>query len=166
MLTDDYQSKNKEKKMLYVQHVSENSKMSKNHGAVIYKGNKLMCIGHNHNRSCYYGNIMCSTHAEIDVLRKFINNVLYGKISNSLNFYDIRRTMKKYTMYTSRSDKNLLSIPCKDCAEFIFKMGIKKIYYMNESNILLFREKDISSSEKSSVNKKMSPYTKTRLLFY
>jgi tRNA(Arg) A34 adenosine deaminase TadA len=147
------------KNLQYVSSIGQNSNLTKLHGAGVYKSGKIICTGYNHDRTCYYKNVMCSTHAEIDVCRKLINN--YYKIYDK-NVYNIRRKMKKLTLYVSRNDINILSIPCTDCMNQLYKIGIQKIIYSsgNENIYEVIKSNDIDKTRKSPVNLKMCKYTK------
>ena len=150
-------------KLLYVSKHSENSKMSKTHGACIYKSNKLICSGINSERSCYFKNVMCSTHAEVDVLRKLVNN--FSNFYKN-NVYDIRRKMKKFTMFVSRDNFNVSSKPCKDCMDQLNRSGIHKIYYSTGDKDIInsLKTDETDKTRKSPVNLIAEKYTKIRTL--
>jgi deoxycytidylate deaminase len=118
------------------------------HGAVIFQGKKPICFGYNTNtRTTYMKNIVCSVHAEMDVLVKFLNSFI--KIHNTKsNAHKTRRKLKKYSMCVvrtiERSDGSieyLNSSPCKDCLMKLKMVGLNKLSYSTGIMDELFNNK-------------------------
>ena len=94
-----------------------------NHVALIFKGNKILAIGRNsqktHPKIKDYGyQDFCRLHAELSACIKF------GKEDCS-----------KYSMAVLRIDRNghfNQSCPCESCKGVIRQLGFKKVYFTNE----------------------------------
>lgn len=89
------------------------------HGAVIVKGGRVLSVGLNKFRNhptiipSEYIKTSCSTHAEIDALRK-VSNV---------------RGATMYIARVNKSGQERLSRPCDYCFEALIDAGITKIVY-------------------------------------
>lgn len=93
------------------------SVMSQKHGAIIFKGSRIIDRGHNYN----FGNIIFhnkfSVHAEVSA----ILNAIRGK-------KDIRNC-DLLVVRVSKSGMFVNSKPCKSCMNFINQNEIIKTYY-------------------------------------
>lgn len=58
---------------------TEFSPLKYSHACGIFDGHKKLVCGHNHERSTYRGNLMCSFHAEMDACSKLISLLFGGK---------------------------------------------------------------------------------------
>jgi tRNA(Arg) A34 adenosine deaminase TadA len=154
-------SKSKINRFTYLTNNSVENNMNNIHIAGIYKNSKLICIGHNHLRTCYYGNVMWSTHAEIDVLRKFINSYTKFYYNNS---YNIRRKMKKYIIYVTKDDIDKNSKPCTDCMYQLNIVGICKIVYSNNSKIYTINTNNYTETRQSFSNIRNNDHIKNMSL--
>jgi len=117
----DSRISNKDKRYLKLaKNIALSSKERRKHGAVIVKSNRVLSVGINKFRN--HPDIIpesmikksCSTHAEIDALKK-IN-------------YDA----KNATIYVARVNNNgqpMLSRPCNNCYIAIKDAGVKNIVY-------------------------------------
>jgi len=88
------------------------------HGCVIVHNNKIISVGYNYHVNFSNG---YTVHAEVDA----INNISkkHRNILKNSTLYVIRKT--NYDIYKS-------SKPCDNCAKYIKKYGISKIYYSVE----------------------------------
>ena len=146
----------KNKEITYLNKAAEyakNSNIEKGHGAIICKNGKHICSGYNHTRSSYYNNVLCSTHAEIDALRKLIHS--YTSLYNERNLVQLRRKTKKYIIYTSRSNISINSTPCTYCMIQLNNYGITKIVCSNGTDTIYSKIKysDIHLTRLSPVSK-------------
>ena len=111
--------------------------MEHKHGCIVLHHGKIMSTGYNYDKVVYknkllYRNVSCSTHAEMSAILS-----LKGKKANSLL---VIRVGKDGTLRDSK--------PCKYCHEFIYKIGIKKIYFStNNQEIICTKTNKINSSE-------------------
>ena len=110
------------------------------HGAVITgKGGKIFCKGYNKgNRTKILNNIFTCTHAEMDVVNKLINGILYPKYGKNY-----KKHCKKYSIWVTRIDNNTSlpnsikktdSKPCFYCGNLIKKLGFNKVHYSIHGN--------------------------------
>ncbi|MBT7452190.1 MAG: hypothetical protein HN793_15235 [Rhodospirillaceae bacterium] len=108
------------------------SNMVYQHGAVIVKNGKPVCMGFNHKRSYSNGTLCCSFHAEFDAEHKWKSIFLKGKRNKD----DIQRLARKFDIYVVRlangSDGYLDSMPCHNCVKKLKKTGFKNIYYSTD----------------------------------
>jgi len=109
-----------------------NSSINIRHGAVITKGSKIMCKGYNTSRSKFLNTMELCSHAEMDVIRKFYNTILYRKERSKNRKHPTRINLSKYIIWVARiSGGNqgdvLYSAPCNKCIDFIRKMGFQKV---------------------------------------
>jgi len=92
--------------------------------AIIVKGGNILSIGYNrtgHHPSAYYGN---SFHAEHDVIRKCSN-------------VETLRGAKMYVYRFAREAPVVRSSkPCERCQEKIRDVGISRVLFINEKDIL------------------------------
>lgn len=113
------------------------------HGAIICKGGKKICGGHNINtRTAYRGNICCSFHAEMGTVTKFLNS--YIKIHSIHNSNKIKRKMNKYSICVVRCLLNKHghimcqnSFPCSDCIKKLQTVGLKNIMYSTQHGTII-----------------------------
>lgn len=116
------------------------------HGAIIYKGTKKICSGYNQGaRTTYRKNLCCSTHAEMDVVCKFLNSFI--KIHSIRDKDKIRRKMSKYSICVVRcvthinGDVHLLnSPPCLDCLQKLKSIGLNKVIYSINSDTVIIAQ--------------------------
>ena len=114
------------------------------HGAVLCKGGKKICCGHNiDTRTSYRQNICCSIHAEMGVVTKFLNS--YIKIhSHSKDPDKIKRKLAKFSICVVRSiisENNEIccvnSVPCSDCIQKLKTVGLKNIIYSDQNGSII-----------------------------
>lgn len=114
------------------------------HGAVLCKGGKKICCGHNiDTRTSYRQNICCSIHAEMGVVTKFLNS--YIKIhSHSKDPEKIKRKLAKFSLCVVRSiisENNEIccvnSVPCSDCIQKLKTVGLKNIIYSDQNGSII-----------------------------
>lgn len=129
-----------------IRNISEKSDMDNKHGAGLFKGHRLICTAYNKTRSSFNGNIMCSFHAEINVINLIINTYLK---SFKMPIDKVRRKMKKYKIITCRDNLDYESTPCFDCINQIKQLGIENIIFVN-NNI-------INKVNINSINNRRSP---------
>lgn len=138
-----------------------------NHLSVITKGGKPICYGQNTSfRTCYKSNIMCSMHAELNVIYKYINSYSNSNYQKKYNSYDIRRKMKKIKLYVTQSNLGN-SIPCSHCfsqmnilciGKIIFTINDKKIITIKNNTDIINYDLFIRPSEGNEFNKKYIQY--------
>uniref|UniRef100_A0A6C0KDX8 CMP/dCMP-type deaminase domain-containing protein n=1 Tax=viral metagenome TaxID=1070528 RepID=A0A6C0KDX8_9ZZZZ len=107
---------------------AKQSDMSSKHGCIIAKGKKILIKGNNSYRNYSKDKLLyntCSSHAEIDALRKL---------------YKIKPKWKNVTLYVvRRSGSNYIdSSPCKWCLNQLKYFNIKKIVYSISTNKLKY----------------------------
>ncbi len=138
-----YDSKKYHRLLSFASEQSFLSPMQHKHGAVIFQGRRLVCGGYNTNqRNKYMGNFVCSIHAEIDVLVKFLNSFAKIHIIKA-NADKTRRKLKKYSIGVVRihqtdNDAPVYqnSSPCKDCVKRLQMVGLNKLSFsINETEI-------------------------------
>lgn len=98
--------------------LTETSNNINTHSASIFNGKRLIIKDTNTDRSCYNGNIMCSMHAEVAVIRSLLKN-FRGHNKNS-----IKRKIKSYRLIVIRPDMKD-STPCSNCMWYIKDSWIK-----------------------------------------
>ena len=84
---------------------SELSNMVSKHSAMLLSGGKMMCLGHNHLRSCNANKLILSCHAEMHVLNNYFNmNNAYGLRSfmNDSHYTMMGRKKKSYLLRESK----------------------------------------------------------------
>jgi len=84
---------------------SEMSNMVSKHSATLLSGGKMMCLGHNHLRSCNANKLILSCHAEMHVLNNYFNmNNAYGLRSfmNDSHYTMMGRKKKSYLLRESK----------------------------------------------------------------
>ena len=158
MCLDKYQTNKNFKLINYAYQEALKSSCKFKHGAIITKGSKIICKGYNNSRTKhkYLNNITCSTHAELEVLRIFINTHLRGKknwrIKNK-NKYNLTGYILWVVRVSNHSHKSctlLDSCPCVKCKKILEDYGFKKIGYSNsEGKIIIVNIRDIKTSHQS-----------------
>ena len=97
------------------------SPMKFRHGAVLVKGGRLLSKGFNHYRKTIGGESYCSTHAEMDTLRRL------GTHKESL------QSSRGSDLFVVRMGKDGLlrrnSKPCPICVEWMHRYGVNRVYY-------------------------------------
>jgi len=81
------------------------SDMVSKHSAMLMSGGKMMCLGHNHIRSCNGNKMMLSCHAEMHVLNNYFNmNNAYDlrNFINDSHFTMLGRKKKSYLLRESK----------------------------------------------------------------
>ena len=158
MCLDKYQT-NKNNRLInqaYLEALKSTCKFK--HGAIITKGSKVICKGYNNSRSKhkYLNNITCSTHAELEVLRIFINTHLKGKKnwrSKSKNSYNLNGYILWVVRVSNHSLKTstmLDSCPCLKCKKILQEYGFKKVGYSNsDGKIIVVNIRDINTNHQS-----------------
>ena len=84
---------------------SEMSNMVSKHSATLLSGGKMMCLGHNHLRSCNSNKLILSCHSEMHVLNNYFNmNNAYGLRSfmNDSHYTMMGRKKKSYLLRESK----------------------------------------------------------------
>ena len=129
---------------------AELSQCKNKHGAIITKGSKIICKGFNNPRTKFLNMINCCSHAEMDVMRKFINSYYipkYGKI-NVLNRNN-KTNLGSYILWVIRisnpRSNNLestltMSQPCKECTKLLKNIGFKKIGYSDSNGDIVIKK--------------------------
>jgi len=97
------------------------------HGCVLLHHGKIISTGYNYDKVQYKNKILCnntscSTHAEMSAILS-----LKGKKADTLL---VIRVGKDGTLRDSK--------PCQYCYQFIYKNKIKKIYYSNNNQEIVF----------------------------
>ena len=112
------------------------------HGAILCKGGKKICAGHNiDTRTSYRRNICCSIHAEMGTVTKFLNS--YIKIHATRNSNKIKRKLNKFSICVVRSiiiNGQICyanSTPCCDCIKKLQTVGLKNIMYSDENGNII-----------------------------
>lgn len=131
------------------------------HGAVITgKGGKIFCKGYNKgNRTKILNNIFTCTHAEMDVINKLINGILYPKYGKNY-----KKHCKKYSIWVARinnstsspnSIKKTDSKPCFYCGKLIKELRFNKVYYSTlNDQIICCKIEHLECSHKSNCQQK------------
>ena len=101
--------------------------MEYKHGCVLLHHGKIISTGCNYDKVQYKNkilcrNVSCSTHAEMSAIIS-----LKGKKADTLL---VIRVGKDGTLRDSK--------PCQYCYQFIYKNGIKKIYYSTNNQEIVF----------------------------
>jgi len=101
--------------------------MEYKHGCVLLHHGKIISTGCNYDKVQYKSkilcrNVSCSTHAEMSAIIS-----LKGKKADTLL---VIRVGKDGTLRDSK--------PCQYCYQFIYKSGIKKIYYSTNEQEIVF----------------------------
>lgn len=99
--------------------ISIYSNMHHKHAAALINKNKAVYIGYNKRiHQCF------SIHAEVDVL---------SKLSNKINIKDM-----DIIVIRVKNDSLMYSRPCNTCINKMTKIGIRKIYYSNAENEIVY----------------------------
>ena len=104
------------------------------HGKIMSTGYNFDKVQYKHKNKYKYGctNTSCSTHAEMSAILS-----LKGKKANALL---VIRVGKDGSLRDSK--------PCQYCYEFIYKSGIKKIYFStNNQDVEIIRTNDINRED-------------------
>jgi deoxycytidylate deaminase len=133
---------NKEERLsLFADEMSRKSPMIMRHGAICARGSKIVSRGCNHYRTKFSkmpNKEYCSCHAEMDALYRL-------KIKNQKK-RTIDNLFKNITIYVVKKDRNgnyKDSTPCLDCYNYMKKIGIKKIVYSIDGDIISAKLKNI-----------------------
>ena len=119
-------SRKQEKFIANASYEAMKSPMLFKHGCVAVCNGKQIASGYNNYRTYSKDKIInntCSTHAEIDCVRKCIKN---KKNTKHISIY-IVKINKKNELKNSK--------PCSQCLLFLKKVNIKKIYYSDGISI-------------------------------
>ena len=158
MSFDKYQT-NKNYKLInqaYLEAIKSECKFK--HGAIITKGSKIICKAYNNSRTAhkYLNNITCSTHAELEVLRIFINTHFKGKRNwrvknkNRYNLNGYILWVVRVSNESVKSCKLLDSCPCIKCKKILQDYGFKKIgYSTNDGKINIVNINKIETTHQS-----------------
>ena len=107
-----------------------------NHGAVVVYRGKI--VGTGYNKYSVIENKLnnkWSIHAEVDAINNALRNISKNDLKKSIlivvrKIKDVDNIKTKKTMSNNLHCEEIgLSAPCKMCAKFINKMGIKRCYY-------------------------------------
>lgn len=107
-----------------------------NHGAVVVYRGKI--VGTGYNKYSVIENKLnnkWSVHAEVDAINNALRNITKNELKKSILIV-VRKIKDPENIRTKKTVSNNLqceevglSTPCKCCANFINKMGLKKCYY-------------------------------------
>ncbi len=123
--------------------------------AVVCKGKVpiTQTLSNNHYRQCFRDKVtktrtfINSTHAEVAAAMKLISFCFKDYAKKQQNLKNLRRHMKKYTLYVVRSgvddtqeeinfnDRIMKSSkPCKNCVKYLQNIGLTKVVYVDNNN--------------------------------
>lgn len=139
---DNYMSKTMARLACLAAFESYKSELGYKHGAIIYRGKKKICAGHNMNtRTTYRNNLCCSIHAEMDTVTRFLNSFLKIHKMAGSNPEKIRRKMNKFSICVVRSTEKIdgqvlymNSMPCRDCLKKLKMVGLNKVIFSDSDN--------------------------------
>ena len=106
------------------------------HGALVIKGNRIICSAFNQSRTSFLGKIDYQQHAEMAVVTKFFNQIVRRDCG-------ILKSLHKYTILVVRvpndDDKQneritVSSAPCAICAKRLYNLGFRRIAFSNDNN--------------------------------
>ena len=109
------------------------------HGCIAVYGGKQVASGYNHHRTyskdkSVLKEYSCSTHAELDCIRKLNNSKYKNKLKD----------ICLYVVKISNNDCKLgNSQPCSNCTSVLKSHKIKKVYYSIENGFVCRRIDDI-----------------------
>jgi len=113
---------------------AQNSNCKFKHGAIIIKGNRVVCRGYNNDRSSFLGKLDYQQHAEMNVVTKFFNQ-------NIRRNPDILKNIHRYKILVVRISNNedhktVSSGPCITCVNRLKDLGFRYLIYSNENDEL------------------------------
>lgn len=118
-----------------------NSNINIRHGAVITKGNKIICKGCNTSRTQIksLNNLELCSHAEMNVARMLYNTYIFKKERSKNSKHPKKVNLKKYIIWVARISHGnqgdvLYSAPCSKCVQSIKRMGFQKIGFSLSNN--------------------------------
>ena len=110
------------------------------HGAVITKGNKVICKGYNTSRTKIksLNTLELCSHAEMTVARIFYNTYIFKKERSKNGKHPKKINLNKYIIWVARVSHGnqgdiLYSAPCNKCIDSIRKMGFQKVGFSLEN---------------------------------
>jgi tRNA(Arg) A34 adenosine deaminase TadA len=128
--------------------ICKDNKYENKMACTVFKGGKIIGKGlNNNNRTSMCGcNHLPSIHAEVHSLMNACKNILKNNnnnITNNINFYNLRKRksqiLKGHSLMVVRLLKDgsiTNSKPCILCTHFMKIMGIKKVYYIFNNNLI------------------------------
>jgi hypothetical protein len=136
------------------------SDVKSQHVAAIIKGNKIVALEVNKDRSCISKNLTCTIHAEASVIIKLLMiNACVKDLkmtpSGKWQFYGhekMRNKFKKFSIIVVRYSKNNLMVnskPCEECIDLMKQVNIKTVYYSNCDSIIIKEHVSAVESYKS-----------------
>lgn len=130
--------------------LSEKSQLNNKYGVIIAKGSKIFSKGFNSNRSYVDNKLVCSLHAEIDAVNKWLGffHKKYGKVNNYKNSkqnYNFLRQSKKFNIYLGRENFHDC-MPCQDCLMKIKSLGLNFLYTIQKGSIVKYKIKDMKNT--------------------
>lgn len=124
------------------------SDVKSQHVAAIIKGNKIIALEVNKDRSCISKNLTCTIHAEARVILKLL--MIYACVKDlkmmptgKWQFYGsekMRSKLKKFSIVVVRYSKNntlVNSKPCEECVDLMKQVNIKTVYYSSFESIII-----------------------------
>jgi len=135
-----------------------NSKQKYKHGAVVTKGSKIICVGHNEGmRTKTMGEVRSCMHAEIMAANYLVNVILKKKYGKKF-----REHTKKYTVWVIRKTCHMSaraqnntnvyeSQPCYYCLNTLEKLGFTKVGFSNENGDMILKK--IKDFDKENLHK-------------
>ena len=132
-----------------------NSKQTYKHGAVVTKGSKIICVGHNEGRRTKsLGEIRSCMHAEIMAANYLINVILkkkYGKNYKNHTKKYIVWVVRKTSHISPKAENNKKvyeSQPCYYCLNTLEKHGFTRVGHSDKNgNMVLKKIKDFDKEK-------------------
>lgn len=105
--------------------ISQTSNMHYKLGALVIKNGKIVGRGFNNSlRTCVDGKLYPGVHAEFGALRDYASKKSYNKQTKKIDLLVVRFT---------KNEIPVISKPCIVCLSYIIKMGVRRVFYFNES---------------------------------
>lgn len=140
----------------------EDSCLLYRHSACIIRGNKIVTIATNNYRNSIKNQPIYGLHAEQQVILQLLaihNESQSLRLTKNLQwlFYGDQRKYKKYTICIMRNDY-LNSKPCIHCLQLMETIGIQRVIYSYDKNIIKTKRRDIQTEHVSRGMKKCQEY--------
>ena len=100
------------------------------HGALITKGNKIICKGNNTDRSSFLGKLDYQQHAEMNVVTKFFNTCVRKNPNLKSKIHEYKVIVVRLS--NKEPTKTVYSAPCAICTQRLLSLGFKTIIFSND----------------------------------
>jgi len=140
---------------LLINNAAKNNDTDKKLSATLISGNKVMCKPcTNIQKNKLFGCNICTLHAEANAIISYFGRSFY--YNKNTNKVFLPKKNNKLDLIVIRINKNndlCNSRPCFNCLDMMKMVGIRKVYYSIDNNIICENVKDMVSIQSSKVVK-------------